>query len=36
MSLGIDNGSLIDVSAEGVDENAAIDEITSYLANPVL
>lgn len=36
MSLGIDNGSLIDVSAEGVDEDAAIEVIADYLADPVV
>lgn len=36
MSLGIDNGSVIDVSAEGSDESAAVDEIAGYLDHPTV
>lgn len=34
MSLGIDNGSVIDVSAEGSDEVDAVNEIAGYLDDP--
>lgn len=36
MSLGIDNGSVLNVSAEGEDEEQAVQDITAYLANPEL
>lgn len=36
MSLGIDNGSVIDVSAEGSDEGVAVDEIAGYLNHPTV
>ena len=36
MSLGIEDGVQLDVSAEGNDEVAAVDELVAYLENPNL
>ncbi|NLZ55191.1 MAG: HPr family phosphocarrier protein [Clostridiaceae bacterium] len=36
MSLGIEDGMTLEVSAEGDDEQEALDTITAYLADPVL
>lgn len=32
MSLGLDNGEQLEVSAEGADEQAAVDGIESFLS----
>ena len=34
MSLGIENGVGIDINADGVDAQEAVDELVSYLNNP--
>ncbi len=36
MSLGIENGAEIDISAEGVDAQQAVSELVSYLKHPVI
>ena len=34
MSLGIENGMEIEIVAEGPDEEAALEDVRSYLENP--
>lgn len=34
MSLGIENGAEIEISAEGDDAQAAVDCLSSFLRNP--
>ncbi len=34
MSLGIENGVEIEVSAEGADENESVDALVAFLQNP--
>ncbi len=36
MSLGLDNGMVVDVSAEGHDEASAVEALVTYLENPVV
>ncbi|MGI6076862.1 MAG: HPr family phosphocarrier protein [Fastidiosipilaceae bacterium] len=36
MSLGIEDGATIEVSAEGSDEAEAVDTIAAYLSNPTV
>ena len=35
MSLGIENCSEVEITADGEDEKAALDALVSYLENPV-
>ena len=35
MSLGLDNGEKLEVSAEGIDEQAAVDGIERFLGGKV-
>ncbi len=34
MSLGIENGTVVEIVAEGPDEEAALEDICSYLRQP--
>ncbi len=36
MSLGIEDGSELEVTAEGPDEDEALETVCSYLENPVV
>ncbi|MCR4670210.1 MAG: HPr family phosphocarrier protein [Saccharofermentans sp.] len=35
MSLGIENGAEIEISADGIDAKEAVDTLVAYLNNPV-
>lgn len=35
MSLGIENGAEIEISADGIDAKEAVDTLVAYLNNPI-